>query len=117
MRIFYTRMDIEDLAASGAQELEIGPGVVLTDSARLLAEELGIALVTRGSAPAGAKSPTLAPAPAAKPEAGKSGNLPAKPRGCQHETPSPAAGLTGPGPSSVVEQLVTAVSALKKKGG
>ena len=52
MRIFYTGSDIEDLAASGVRQLEVGPGVALTDAARERAEELGIALVTPGSAPA-----------------------------------------------------------------
>ena len=52
MRTFYTGNDIEDLAASGVKQLEIGSGVALTDMARERAEELGIALVIAGSAPA-----------------------------------------------------------------
>ena len=51
MRTFYTESDIEDLAASGVRQLEVGPGVVLTDTARQLAEELGIVLVVPGTAP------------------------------------------------------------------
>ena len=52
MRTFYTGSDIEDLAASGVRQLEVGSGVALTDTARERAEELGIALVVPGSAPA-----------------------------------------------------------------
>ena len=86
MRIFYTGSDIEDLAASGVRQLEVGSGVALTDAARELAEELGIKLVVAGSAPA---SKAAAPAPAAP---AKSGALPARPRGCQH---GPLGGATG----------------------
>jgi hypothetical protein len=115
MRIFYTGSDIEDLAASGVRQLEVGSGVALTDSARELAEELGIRLVVPGSAPAN-KAPASAPAAPAK-----SGALPARPRGCQH---GPLGGAAGPassagpaGSNQVVEQLVDAVGALKKRGG
>ena len=76
MRTFYTGSDIEDLAASGVRQLEVGPGVALTDAARERAEELGIALVTPGSAPASKAAMPAAPA--------KSVALPSKPRGCQH---------------------------------
>ena len=114
MRIFYTGNDIEDLATSGVRQLEIGPGVALTDAARQRAEELGIALVAPGKLPASQAAAPAAPAP-------KSGALPAKPRGCQHGPlggAAAAAKATGPaGSSQVVEQLVDAVSALKKRGG
>ena len=112
MRIFYTGSDIEDLAASGVKQLEVGPGVALTDAARERAEELGIALVTPGSAPA-RKAVALAAA------AVKGGALPARPRGCQHG-PLTAKGSQGDaagGGGPMVEQLVDAVSALKKQGG
>jgi hypothetical protein len=112
MRTFYTGSDIEDLAASGVRQLEVGPSVSLTDAARERAEELGVVLVTPGSAPT-AKAAT----PAAL---AKNVSLPSKPRGCQHgQLPvakvgrSEAAVSGGP----VVDQLVEAVSALKKRGG
>jgi hypothetical protein len=108
MRIFYTGSDMEDLAASGVKQLEVGPGVTLTDAARERAEELGIALVVPGKAAAPAK-----PAPAAQSAGASSGTLPARPRGCQH---GPLSGTAGGAPSATVEQLVDAVSALKKKG-
>ena len=111
MRIFYTGSDIEDLAARGIRQLEVGPGVALTDTARERAEELGIALLTPNSAPT-----NKAAAPASTT---KGGVLPARPKGCQHgplvakvnRVESPGNG--GP----VVEQLIEAVSALKKRGG
>jgi hypothetical protein len=111
MRTFYTESDIDDLAASGVQQLEIGTGVVLTDAARERAEQIGIVLVTPGS-PTAVKSATSA-APA------QNVSVPNRPRGCQHGplpmqgSPVEAARSGGP----VVDQLVEAVSALKKRGG
>jgi hypothetical protein len=109
MRTFYTGSDIEDLAASGVKQLEVGPGVALTDAAREKAEELGVALVTPGSAPS-----SKAAAPAAK-----SAALPSRPKGCQHApvTAKASRAETASGGGAVVEQLVDAVSALKKRGG
>ena len=110
MRTFYTGSDIEDLAASGVRQLEVGPGVALTDAARQLAEELGIALVLPGAVPTSKATMPVAPA--------KSETLPAKPRGCQH---GPLSAISNNGHSKanghVVDQLVEAVSALKKQGG
>ena len=112
MRTFYTGNDIEDLAASGVRQLEVGPNVSLTDAARERAEELGVVLVTPGSAPTAKAATPAAPA--------KSVSLPSKPRGCQHG-PMPVAKVshseaaTGGGP--MVDQLVKAVSALNKRGG
>jgi hypothetical protein len=111
MRTFYTESDIEDIAASGVRQLEVGSGVFLTDAARERAEELGIALVMPG-APAPKAAATPAPAASAA--------LPSKPRGCQHgpltvkSSQQVAVAKTG-GP--VVDQLVETVSALKKRGG
>jgi len=111
IRIFYTGSDIEDLAASGVQQLEVGPGVALTDAARERADELGVALVTPGN---GSSSKAAAPAASAKSEP-----LPKRPRGCQHgpvSTKSNRIEVTGAG-GPMVDQLVEAVSALKKRGG
>ena len=109
MRTFYTGSDIEDLAASGVKQLDVGPGVALTDAARERAEELGVALVTPGSAPA-----SKAAAPATKGVA-----LPSRPKGCQHAplTAKASRAETASSGGPVVEQLVEAVSALKKRGG
>ena len=111
MRIFYTGSDIEDLADSGIRQLEVGPGVTLTDAARERAEDLGIALVAPSN---GSISKPVEPAIPAKREA-----LPSRPRGCQHgplpRTSSQSVALSGQGP--MFDQLVEAVSALKKRGG
>ena len=112
MRTFYTGSDIEDLAASGVRQLEVGPSVSLTDAARERAEELGVVLVTPGSTPIAKVAAPAAPS--------KSVSLPNKPRGCQHG-PMPVAKVSnsevtaGGGP--MVDQLVKAVSALNKRGG
>ncbi len=118
MRIFYTASDIEDLAAGGVKQLEMGPGVMLTGAARERAEELGVALVMPGAASANKTSAgkAAAPMPAAQSGAMKGAALPARPRGCQHGGPGAATAAAGTG-GPIVEQLVEAVSALKKRGG
>jgi hypothetical protein len=111
MRTFYTGSDIEDLAASGVRQLEVGPGVTLTDAARQQAEELGIILVAPGAASANKASVPAAPA--------RSETLSGKPRGCQHGPLSASFNHSQSAASGVpvVDQLVEAVSALKKRGG
>lgn len=111
MRTFYTESDIEDLAASGVRQLEVGINVFLTDAARERAEELDVVLVVPGNV-----STSKAAAPAAP---AKSATLPSRPRGCQHgpvamkNSQIETAKSGGP----VMDQLVEAVSALKKRGG
>ena len=111
MRIFYTGSDIEDLAANGIRQLEVGPGVTLTDAARERADELGIVLVAPGNPPSSKAAEPPAPA--------KRESLPSRPRGCQHgpltTKGSQDRAVSGQGP--MVDQLVEAVSALKKRGG
>ena len=111
MRTFYTESDIEDLATSGVRQLEVGPNVSLTDAARERAEELGVALVVPGSVSTSKAATPVAPA--------KSVTLPSRPRGCQHGPlavkSSQVETVKSGGP--VVDQLVEAVSALKKRGG
>jgi hypothetical protein len=109
MRTFYTESDIEDMAASGVRQLEVGPNVALTDSARERAEELGIVLLTPGM-PASKAEVVAAPV--------KSDTLPNRPRGCQHgPLPAKSNRIESAAAGPVVEQLVQAVSALKKQGG
>jgi hypothetical protein len=111
MRTFYTESDIEDLAASGVRQLEVGTNVSLTDAARERAEELGVVLVVPGNV---STNKVVAPAAPVK-----SVTLPSRPRGCQHgpvvmkSSQIETAKSGGP----VVDQLVEAVSALKKRGG
>ena len=76
MRIFYTGSDIEDLAANGIRQLEIGPEVTLTDAARERADELGVSLVTPADTSTRKIVEQTIPA--------KVETLPSRPRGCQH---------------------------------
>ena len=117
MRIFYTGSDIEDLAARGVRQLEIGPGVALTDAARERAEELGIVLLTPDTGTTGRSAAPVRNA--AAPETAQSGSLPSRPRGCQHLPFAGGANTGSPqrvnlGGGAMVDQLVQAVSALKK---
>ncbi len=50
------------MSARGVRQLEIGSSVALTDEAKERAEQLGIVLVTPGSAPAAKPATTAAPA-------------------------------------------------------
>jgi hypothetical protein len=116
MRTFYTESDIDDLVASGVHQLQLGTNVFLTDAARERAEDLGVALVIPGEVTTGKALVQTAPA--------KSEPLPSRPRGCQHgplnmknnqsETNKNETNKSG---SPIVDQLVDAVSALKKRGG
>ena len=112
MRTFYTESDIEDLAASGVRQLEVGTNVSLTDAARERAEELGVVLVVPGNVSTNKAAAPVAPA--------KNVTLPSRPRGCQH---GPVVAMkssqieTAKSGGPVVDQLVEAVSALKKRGG
>ena len=126
MRIFYTASDIEDLAASGVKQWDMGPGVTLTGAAKERAEERKIALVTPGSKAAAASTKAAAAALSqggtAQSGAAQAAALPARPKGCQHgplaakSSPSNvrAATTTAASGGPMVEQLVEAVSALKK---
>ncbi len=113
MTIFYTGSDIEELAASGLTQLEIGPGIAITDVAREMAEELGIELVTPGT--------TQQPAPPRPVQT--AGAFAGKPRGCQHGSltggapPQSGPGRAGSPNSGIVDELVDVISRLKGQGG
>ena len=75
-KTFYTERDIEDMVKRGVHSLEIGDDVALTDLAFEKANRLGVKLVgdkpeTPPAAPIRPyiSQPTMAPAPAARPEA------------------------------------------------
>lgn len=111
MRTFYTESDIDDLVANGIRQLELGASVFLTDAARERAEELGVALIVPGEA-----KPDKA---LALPVPAKSEPLSSRPRGCQHGPlnlkNNQVETIKSGGP--IVDQLIEAVSALKKRGG
>ena len=112
MRTFYTESDIEDLEASGIRQLEVGPNVSLTDSARERAEELGVVLVVPGNVSANKAATPTAPTKSVV-------TLPSRPRGCQHGPLAVKSSQveTAKSGGPVVDQLVEAVNALKKRGG
>ncbi|MEN8241714.1 MAG: hypothetical protein ABFS17_07325 [Chloroflexota bacterium] len=45
MNVYYTAKDIEELAAKGVLQIELGPGGTLTDFAQETAQQLGVELV------------------------------------------------------------------------
>jgi hypothetical protein len=108
MRTFYTESDIEDLAASGVRQLEVGPGVALTDAARQMAEELGIVLVTPGAAPTSKATLPISPQKRDLPQATR---LPAWTVVRKRRLPKSSAAGGGP----VVDQLAEAVSAPRRR--
>ena len=122
MNIYYTAKDIEDLAAQGVQQLEIGNGVTLTDFARETASQLSIALVDSSRQASPAAAPT--PAPSSGSAAGSKYN---KPTGCQHAASTfPAAPSQASVPtnrsaagadSNTMNRLIDLVGKVVKRGG
>ena len=95
MNIYYTAKDIEELAAQGVRELEIGPGVTLTDFAKETAQQLDVVLVSGGRKDV---TPSPAASPRSKTVVSSKYN---KPSGCQHVSNSlPAAHSQAAGPSN-----------------
>jgi hypothetical protein len=92
MNIYYTAKDMEDLAAKGVTQLEIGPRVFLTDFAYETAEQLDIKLIKVGDqAQQASPSPRQSAAPSAPQRSASPGRY-NKPSGCQHSSLSqPAA--------------------------
>jgi hypothetical protein len=84
MNIYYTAKDIEELAAKGIFELELGSNTSLTDFARETAEQLGVALLWGAQEPVDGPAPgTAAAIPAARVQAVSVSQRYNKPRGCQ----------------------------------
>jgi hypothetical protein len=84
MNTYYTAKDIEELAAKGVTQLEVGPNVFLTDFAYDTAEQLDIKLVQPGEQVEQAR-PT---APAVSQNTSQTQYN--KPRGCQHGPSNPS---------------------------
>ena len=122
MNIYYTAKDIEDLAAKGVQQIDIGPGVTLTDFARETAQQLDIALV---------QSRKQQVSPASSPVAPRAGTKISdkynKPSGCQHgSSPLPTAHSQATVPtnqavegadSNTVNKLIDLMGKVIKRGG
>jgi len=123
MNVYYTAKDIEELAANGVQQLEIGPGVTLTDFARETAQQLDIALVEGGK--------QVKTVPQRQPSAPSSTTISSdkynKPTGCMHDSTSfPAAqsqsATTSNQPledvdSNTVNRLIDLMGKVIKRGG
>jgi len=121
MNIYYTAKDIEEMAANGVQQVEIGPGVTLTDFARETAQQLDIALVDSRRQVSPAIPPT---SPSNTPIISDKYN---KPTGCQHASSSlPAALSQATDPtnqaiegedSNTVNRLIDLLGKAIKRGG
>ncbi len=122
MTIYYTAKDIEELAAQGVQQLDVGPGVTLTDFARETARQLDIELVD--SSRQAATAPAAAPTPRQATAVSDRYN---KPSGCQHgpnslptvrsQTTVPAVQPTADSNSNTVNRLIDLMGKAIKRGG
>lgn len=121
MNIYYTAKDVEEMAAKGIKQIEIGPGVTLTDFARETAQQVGIALVDRGKAVKPAAQPTPV-----QPGVKKGSDKYNKPSGCMHgPTSLPAAQPQAASPlnqtvdevnSNTVSRLIDLMGKVMKRG-
>ena len=101
MTIYYTAKDIEEMAAKGIRQIEVGPGITLTDFARETAQQLNVALVdgSRTTSSAQTAAPPAQPSAPSRP-ARVSGKY-NKPSGCMHGSNSiPAARSQAAAPSN-----------------
>ena len=116
MTIYYTAKDIEEMAAQGIQQLEVGPGVTLTDFARETAGQLNISLVKSGqqsTPPAAAVVPNRSEGRSSKYN---------KPSGCMHGPSHPPAAVPASQPaggesSPTVNRLIDLMGNGMKRGG
>jgi len=113
MNIYYTAKDIEEMAAKGIQQIEIGPGVTLTDFARETAQQFNIALV-HGS------QKTTSPAAVAVPRNTSRASKYNKPKGCQHPPGSRPAAVSNPSIQdanpNTVNRLIDLMGKVVKRG-
>jgi len=113
MNIYYTAKDIEEMAARGVQQLELDPGVTLTDFARETAHQFNIKLVdSQRTRPASSQPSTpnvVPPVPQSRYN---------KPQGClraSNSFSSPSSQV--PANSSTVNRLVDLMGKVIKRGG
>ncbi len=121
MNTYYTAKDIEALAAKGIQQLELGPGVTLTDFARETAQQFNIALVN------GQKQALPLPQPTSPSKTPKFTSKYNKPTGCQHNSSSlpavhsqvavPTNPSIGGASSGTVNRLIDLMGKAVKRGG
>ena len=121
MNIYYTAKDIEEMAVKGIQQIELGPGVTLTDFARETARQLNISLVD------GSKLTSQQPAQNSVSNITRASSKYNKPKGCQHPASSlPTNNSTAVSPSSpsnegtnsnTVNRLIDLMGKVVKRGG
>lgn len=121
MNIYYTAKDIEDLAAKGIHQLELGPGVTLTDFARETAQQLGISLVNPENQVTPSIQSTTPSAPTTQNDRYN------KPKGCLHASGSlspgnipatvPSEQSTQSSDSNTVNRLVDLMGKVIRRGG
>lgn len=120
MNIYYTAKDIEEMAAKGIRQIELGPGVVLTDFARETAQQFNIELID-ASKSASQQTPAQQP-PVSKPDRAVSGTSKyQKPRGCQHPALTTPAGSThqpvaGDNSNTTMNRLIDLMGKVVKRG-
>jgi len=121
MNIYYTAKDIEEMAAQGMRQIELGSGVTLTDFAKETALQLGITLVEN-------RSQMVLSTQATPPGSAKTvNNKYNKPSGCLHSSnsnqtaPYQAAAPSGQSAngsaSNTVNRLVDLFGKVVKRGG
>jgi len=126
MTVYYTAKEIEELAARGVKQLEIGPGIKLTDFARETAQQLNIVLIDGGKR---AASPTPTPSPNRTSATDDKYN---KPSGCMHaasaaapsvsvktnsQETSPSGNRSEDADPNTVNKLIDLVGKAIKRGG
>lgn len=125
MNIYYTAKDIEEMAAKGIRQIELGPGVTLTDFARETAQQFNIELIDAGKSAAqqsSAKQPSTQQSSVSMPNRAVSGvSKYQKPRGCQHPAlTTPAAGthqpIAGDNSNTTMNRLIDLMGKAVKRG-
>jgi len=121
MNIYYTAKDIEEMAVKGIQQIELGPGVTLTDFARETAQQFNITLVD------GSQQTSQQAAQTSSNNISRINSKYNKPKGCQHPSPSfPANNTTVVSPSNsstegtnsnTVNRLIDLMGKVVKRGG
>ena len=127
MTIYYSAKDIEEMSAKGIRQIEVGPGITLTDFARETAQQLNVALVDSSRATSSVQ-PAASPAqPAAPSRPARVSGKYNKPSGCMHgSNPPPAARSQAAVPSNpstvgassnTVSKLIDLMGNVMKRGG
>ena len=126
MTIYYTAKDIEEMAAKGIRQIEVGPGITLTDFARETAQQLNVALVDSSRAAPTTRPAAPAPRPAAAAQPARASGKFNKPSGCMHgakafpvassQAAAPANPPAAGGSSNTVNRLIDLMGKVINRG-